>query len=216
MLFFGSWPLAVSVIVVFFLLLFRKPIEGLFGRMKRLGFGDKAIDLAEDRPQAVAEQQQELPVVNKDMVPADHAMPDTNEALAPVEQELRANLEKLSLPHDLERAWLVRGVANFRVAHAHEVTYRIILGSQIALLNAVNTGNSNIQTAHAIYDAATATVPDFYAHFDFDTWIKYPLGAHLLVEEAASPDQPRKLRITPIGKDFLRYMVTSGLPQKTT
>jgi hypothetical protein len=41
-----SWPVVFLLAIIAFLLLFRRPITELMGRARRLGYGDKSLDLS--------------------------------------------------------------------------------------------------------------------------------------------------------------------------
>jgi hypothetical protein len=112
---------------------------------------------------------------------------------------------------DVEKAWLIRAVAVWQVARAHEIVYRLILGSQISLLLQANTASPpNMDNARAMYDGAKTAYPNLYKGFSFEAWIRFAMNAGLLREEAIGIG-PSVLRITPWGQDFLHYLVQNSL-----
>jgi hypothetical protein len=207
----GSWPLALVICVIVFLAMFYRPIATLIGRAKRAGYGDKSIDFGESAAEA-QKKAEEPAAITADTVPAGHAMPPASEVYAPIEQEIRAAFANLKLPPELERAWLTRMVATLRVVHAHENVYRLIMGSQLTLLTRANTATPpDMEAAEALYDEAKAAFPDTYANFDFNNWFRYPVNVGLLRIDDGGLGRPTTLRITPAGRDFLHYLVASGL-----
>jgi hypothetical protein len=111
--------------------------------------------------------------------------------------DTREIVEKLELPHDLERAWLIRWLVVARFHREHEMTFRIILGSQIELLQLANTGvPPDMDGARAIFEKAKATYPDLYAGFSYEAWLNYPLNRGLARLDGA------RIRTTPIGQIF--------------
>jgi hypothetical protein len=56
-----------------------------------------------------------------------------------------------------------------------------------------------------MYETAKTAYPDIYKDFSFETWIRFPINAGLMREEATV------LRITPLGQDFLHYLVQNSL-----
>jgi hypothetical protein len=136
--------------------------------------------------------------------------PPPSLAIAPVEAEIDAALKTANLSHELERAWLIRTVALLRVARGHEIAYRLIVGSQLSLMLQANTANPpTMIQAQQIYDGAKKALPDLYQAFPFETWLHWPINSGLLKIESAGADQI--LRITPIGQDFLHYLIDNSL-----
>lgn len=211
-----SWPLALVVCVVIFLTMFRRPISGLIDRCRRLGFGDKSIDLSDSIPQTAAQQQQkqvEAPPTDiiSATVPAAHALPPTNELYIGIENEIREALATAKVPPEIEKAWILRGIAVARTERTHEIVYRTILGSQISLLLQANTVTPpNLDKAREIYEAAKSAFPAIYTSFSFESWISYPLHIGLLRCETDEKNS-QALIITLVGRDFLHYLVNTGL-----
>src|SRR5262249_1573960 len=106
---------------------------------------------------------------------------------------------------DVEKAWLIRAVAIFRVWAAHERTYRLITGSQLELLLRANTAPVKTDTARQMYETAKANHPNWYNDFAFETWVSFPMNVGFLREE------PSGLRITLLGQDFLHYLINNSL-----
>jgi hypothetical protein len=208
-----KWPVVFLICYFGSLFIFRMAFTGLVARAKRAVVGDKVIEF-ETQPEAIAEQQKKLEApatANRDTVPASHAMPPASPVYAPIEQQISDEFAKLKLPTDLERAWLTRGIAIFRVARAHEAIYRLILGSQITLLLQANSAPPDMVRARAIYDAAKEAFPDFYTNFDFDNWVGFPVNMGFLRLEDFGIERPAVLKITPLGQDFLHYLVSNSL-----
>lgn len=207
------WPLAVVVVFATFCLIFRKPIARLIERISRAGYGDKSIEFA--LPTSTAEQQKVIPapteVASAATVPAQAAAPPTSEVYAGIEKEIFDAIKSANFPPELERAWLVRGIAATRVARAHEIAYRLILGSQINLLLAANSSAPpDMEAVRAAYEAAKSSFPSVYENFSFDTWLNWPINSGLLMVDQSNPARSI-LRITPTGQDFLHYLVTNSL-----
>jgi len=207
-----AWPAAFLVAIVVFLLLFRRPITDLIGRTRRLGFGNKSIDLS-DAAQPAAEQQKTLNASPKapDPIPSTQVPPPPPSVpVAAIEAEIEAALRNVGLSQELQRAWLIRMVAVLRLARGHEIEYRLILGSQLGLLVQANSVTPpTMSQARQVYEAAKAANPELYRTFPFETWIHWPVSAGLLRVDTSGPEQ--LLRITPIGQDFLHYLVDNSL-----
>jgi hypothetical protein len=207
-----TWPLAFVLIALLLAVIFRTPVAALIGRIIRLKFGGHAIDLSRDGPTVAVEQQRDVPSAPRqpETVPASHAMPPPSPVYASIEEEVRRAVAAAAGPADLKEAWLIRAIAVHRVNHGHEMVYRIILGSQISLLLLANTNAPpDMQKARELYDAAKAAFPQLYEGFPFEMWVRYPINVGLAWLDSAAT--AARIKITPIGQDFLHYLVNNGL-----
>lgn len=99
------------------------------------------------------------------------------------------------------------------VLRTHDAIYRLIFGSQLGLLLQANTGAPpNMEQARTVYDNAATNFPDIYSDFSFDAWLDFPRRMGLVRIELVA-DRPALIRITPMGRDFLHYLVNSGLTE---
>ena len=97
------------------------------------------------------------------------------------------------------------------VQRIHEINYRLIVGSQLALMLKANTQEpTTVEKARAIYDAAKQQYPEIYQNFTFEAWSHWPVMAGLLRTEQP-PSGPFVYKITPAGRDFLHYLVDNSL-----
>jgi hypothetical protein len=209
------WAAALVIAVTVFLLIFRKSIAGLIDRTSRAGYGNKSIEFA--LPTNTAEQQKKAATptdaeVSVATVPAQAvAPPPASEAYAGIEKQIFDTLNTENYPRDLERAWLVRAITIARVWRAHEITYRLILGSQLNLLLAANSLTPpEVNAARAVYDSAKAAFPAVFENFSFDTWLNWPINSGLIKMDQTNPARSI-VRITPLGQDFLHYLVSNSL-----
>jgi hypothetical protein len=204
-----KWPVAALLGV----LVFRKGIETLLARIQRAALGSRSVDFAE--PAALAsEQQQQRQIANPtsgEAAGGEGPPPAPAPALRLMEEPIAAAVAASNTSEDIKRAWLIRGVAIARLERAHETTYRLILGSQIALLLQANIPIPfDADGARAIYDDAKARYPDLYKTFEFETWLNWPANSGLTIIERDTSNRSI-IKITEIGKDFLHYLVNMGL-----
>jgi hypothetical protein len=205
-----AWPLAAIVGVFLVALVFRGPISKLLGRITAFKYGDAAVETAAEAPRASIELQKEeqpaTPAGPIPTVPAAHAMPPAFPMLEQFERGTREELERLALPRELERAWLIRAWALADYRHAHEITFRTLLGSQINLLHAAaSVSPPDAQAARAIFDRAKVEYPALYEGFSYEMWLNYPVTRGLVHMDGA------RIRATLTGQDFLKYLVDFGL-----
>jgi hypothetical protein len=201
----NSWPLAVAICFLAALVILKLPLADLIGRIRSVKVGDHSVDASGD----VSEQQKRIETTGTTgsvTVPTTHALPPPSEVCAPLEQETRNAVAAANLPTDVERAWLIRAIAVTRVMRGHEMVYRVITGSQLDLMLKANSASPpNMDKAREIHDVAKSAFPDLYKEFSFETWVNFPIHSGLLREEASI------LRITPLGQDFLHYLINNSL-----
>ena len=109
-----KWPLTLIACLIVFFAFFRQSIDGLIGRIRRVGYGDKSVDLADDLQGTAVEQQKEVesPSAGSEMIPATHAMPPPNEVTAEIEAEIGTALRSASYSPNVEKAWLIRAISS--------------------------------------------------------------------------------------------------------
>jgi hypothetical protein len=211
---YAFWPLAVVVCVFGFFLIFRSSLSALIRGVRRASHGETSIEWSGD-PKTTAEQQVEAETSVKKaalpMVPASAALPPPTEVHSSIEQEIRTALGNSNLPIEVQREWLIRGLAVTRLERAHEVVYRLIFGSQLDMLVAANSlSPPDLAGAKQIYERTKAAFPDFYEKFSFELWLHFPIGVGLLTPPSPG-GSPANFRITPRGRDFLHYLVANSL-----
>jgi hypothetical protein len=120
-----------------------------------------------------------------------------------LEQEdiIRKDINALKIPQPELPDILIRHLAVTQLALRAEMIYRMIFGSQIELLRAVNEfGPRTKDEAKAFYDAATTQYPGL-APYRFEDYMNFLVTHGLLVQ------QDDKFAITTAGKEFLKYLV---------
>lgn len=209
-----KWPFVVLVLAVIALLVLKTPVSSLLSRVKRAAIGDKALDFTDSA--AIASEQQQKKQIEKPTVAeapsGELPPPPAPPALAAVEQSLVDALSASNASEEVKRLWLIRGIAVAKMERAHEITYRLIMGSQINLLLQANTGvPATMESARTIYDEAKKNFPAIYNTFDFDGWLTWMANTGLVKVESQGVAGAAKITITDIGKEFLHYLVSAGL-----
>lgn len=201
-----KWP-TVTVIA---LLMFRSAVTTLFSRAKSAAFGDKSVEFAEPTALAIEQKKQTVAVVEERPPSSELPPPPPPEAIVPFESRIRTALAESHASDDVKSQWLVRALAVAQIQRAHETSYRLILGSQIALLLKLNTGASVRKSdAREIYEQAKTNFPPIYENFSFSDWITWPKNVGLIALSDEADDG--LVAITPAAKDFLHYLVETGL-----
>ena len=80
--------------------------------------------------------------------------------------------------------------------------YYLIYGSQICLLQAANVGGATVESLKHYYDTAAQQFPYAYTNFTYEQYLAFFKTRELLVI-----NEDGGVQITPIGRDFLVYLV---------
>ena len=205
---FLIWP--VSGLIA--LLIFRGPISILISRAIRARHGETSVEFSDPASIAGEQKKSSANQITKDQPRQDEGPPPPpTEAIAPIENHTKNLVENSSSSIEVKLAWVIRGYAQERLNRIHEQNYRLILGSQLSLLLAANTAtNTHLTNAKQIYEAARLAFQEIYTNFAFDDWINWPKNAGLIAISNDNPSDP-VVSITPAGRDFMHYLVSSGL-----
>jgi hypothetical protein len=129
-----------------------------------------------------------------------------NTLIREVEERITTDLRQRNLLGAEAVPVLVRILAGMQIAFGFEETYRLIWGSQLSLLNYLNTQMDG-QPAEALrpfYTLAATQYPEAYNGYSFEAWLGF-LRDQLLVREDGG-----RLRITVRGREFLTYLTRMG------
>lgn len=194
---FLAWPAAVVILGIAAMLFFRKPLTQFIGRA--IEMGPKGIRAGSPTAQEVGTAVRPSP--------ADELLRAFDNALL-VQQEnyIRAELERLNITQVTERERvLIRLLAAVAIVSAFERTYSLIWGSQLGLLQFLNSaGTVAADVLRPLYDLAAATEPELYRNYSFDQWLGF-LEQSLLI---ARTDNTVSIMLQ--GREFLKYLLHQG------
>ncbi len=206
----ASWPIAVGVIAW----VFREPIKSMIDRVRQLsGFGGTAdftpADTISHRQSAEGSATASLPAL------ADtHNLPPPDPVFDILDGQLASVLEQhVQGGENVKLAWAIRQRSVSEATRIHETNYRLIFGSQIHALKALNVvGTSAVSEFEAFYETVRANPAWEAIHKDrtFDQWGQFLIDAAYVVLVEGS--DPQTVQITPFGKQFLQWMVHAGVP----
>jgi len=190
---------ALTFIIIFiaFFLIFRKKIVELLDRVKSISKDGVALGSKQQEAKTEADPQKE----------AEELMRQFDSALIrETEDIIKEELNKKSLLGVEGIPVLTRYVAALSIAHSFSETYRTIYGSQLNLLDYLNTQTSQPAAAlRSFYNSAVSQYPIYYTGYTFEQWLGF-LRDRLLIREDAS-----LLGITVRGREFLTHLTTTGL-----
>jgi hypothetical protein len=197
-----AWPIAAVVFGVIFLLLFRAQIAGFLTRVKSVG--RHGVSTLASAGQRSIEQQADAPT-SKEV--QDLLQTFDSPALLQQEQVLVADLQarRLDSTSDTTKV-LVRHLAKTRLALACELVYRLIFGSQIALLKSINTMGGSMSEAdvHQFYETVVSANPNIFPADRPEPYLNF------LVRQGLLFPQDGHFLITDFGREFLVWLAQTG------
>jgi hypothetical protein len=176
---------------------------------RAIGRFESAINRTLDRLKKAGPAEFELPAANqietsvKPPSSSDSAALAIPAAVARMELNLRQSLADIA-PSEHENH-LLRLTAIAQLAWVFEVLNALIYGSQLALVQALNSTVMTVDQARVVYKHAVQVHPELYANYAFHSWLQWLVGTARFVEQ--NGDQ---LSITEEGREFLKYLISRG------
>ncbi len=191
------YAIALLILGVTFLIMFRKQISEIFPRLKTIGPAGATLSEGQKGALEGTDPRREAESLIRQL---------DSELVREVEDNIKVELAKKNLTGPEVVPVLTKYFAVAYIEYLFLNIYRIIFGSQINLLDFLNTqdGQSR-ETLKIFYDLAADQYADFYKNYPYDQWLGYLLGQVLLREDNGI------LRITIRGREFLLYLTRSGL-----
>ncbi len=174
--------------------------------------GEAAIEVAEQQASSKNPADAELLATMGDGASTTAALPSTEPKMAPasrvgiqiLEDELSAMVEALEA--DTRTPVLIRALAETRLRAGHEYVYNRIFGSQIVALKTLNQrGSISEADARREFEPLKTLYPDVYEKYSFEAWNGW------LQRMGLVRYQNGFFEITALGRDFLMYLVETGL-----
>ena len=195
---FIAWPVAVFLFSVFFVILFRRSIHELIGRIREVS--RDGIKAGSEHPQkgAVATP----PDADKLMRAFDSVVLQQQEEA--IQNDLhRKGLTDKSKTIDI----LVRHLAATQLNLYFEKVNSVIWGSQIHLLQELNSKTLPVPAESLLpfYEIAAKKYPKPYEDYTFEDYLRYLQVNGLVVINEGSDYQ-----ITELGSEFLQYLAKTG------
>lgn len=189
-----SLPAAILLIALFFFLLFRKQIIALINRIKGIKVpGGVSLDLVEQRSTPEVNPRTEAELLMRQF---------DNVLILQTEENIRADFRQKNLLGVEGIPVLIRYTAALSIAYNFLDIYRIIFGSQIRLLDHLNTQQGQpIEALRVFYDSGASLYPEY----SFEQWVGYLRGQSLI------NDNNGLISITLKGREFLVFVTQLGL-----
>lgn len=188
-------PGTIVVIALIFMLVFRKPIARMIGRVKKIGKGGFELDAEQaknETPQSPAKTADDL-IRGID-----------SQLVREIEDAVKPQLDGMSDPEKIKA--LSRLFAASLWGYMATNTYRLIFGSQISAIEFLNANQAIPRDSlRTFYAAAVTQYPDFYQSYSYDQWLGF-LESQMLIRHDVG-----LIGITVRGQEFLHHLVRDNL-----
>ncbi len=134
------------------------------------------------------------------------------EVVQAIEADIRAHLARMHFELDTTETTeiLIRNLAVAQAIGAAERTYRLIFGSQLSLLRALNVGPPQTDSEmRSFYERAKRKNPKFYGSYSYEEWRGFLLNQTLI----AHVEDRDAYRISGRGRDLLEWITGQGLSE---
>jgi hypothetical protein len=207
-----AYPLVVLILGLVGMVLFKRPLSNLINRSHKLGLG--GLEASASPPQQMtAESSSTITAVEagtKTFEEFQQAMSQYRYPTAVQKvEEFRREVSLESVTHDQLLTIVTEMAGYVMMTVDFERIYTLIFGSQIALLaelNGVFAIGSTRARARAFYDHTSSETPGIFENFSFEQWLGFLTANGLVTLE----HNGEILKITGVGRDFLRYLVQAG------
>jgi hypothetical protein len=192
------WPVAIVIICYIFMRIFRPSIEALLGRVREIG--PSGLKATPNQVQGSAD-------VKK--MPIDELMKEfENPLLKEREVAIHNDLDKRGISNDADKLrFLTRYLAVTQLSLTFEIVYQLIWGSQIYILEHLNTirmGDSSVNIKENFYDDAVKRYPAYFTNYSYENYIGFLKNSGFVTEQNGN------LLITTAGVEFLQYLARTG------
>ena len=158
---------AIAAVLIFiaFFILFHKQIIGLFPRIKSIGKGWIALDSEQQKSKAEVDPQKEAESLMRQF---------DNALIREFEDIIKEEFNKKKLLGVEGVPVLIRSIAALSIAYAFSETYRVIWGSQLSLLDYLNTQLSQpVVALRGFYNLGATQYPLYYTAYSFEQWLGF-------------------------------------------
>ena len=190
-----KWPLLVLVIV----LIVKKPIVDLISRITKIGLPGTTFE-AQQQQSSEKEEQKQVSNVDRALgIFRDETLEKFKKAVLEETQ-----LDKIPLDKDKVSQLLNYSIVIYIIKH-YDSIYSSIYGSQLAILQQLNTNSSETENSiRRYYDNVAKNFPKVYDDYAYDEYLGFLYSHSLIVKNGD------KIAITNNGIDFLKYLIETG------
>ncbi|MCZ6704256.1 MAG: hypothetical protein O6940_14605 [Ignavibacteria bacterium] len=201
-----AWPVTVIILAI----MFYKHINKLIDRIKKVkavGFGAQFLP-----NQSTPKEKSPIDIVTKEgpSTEVDEVLSIFSvETIESADKNVKqySGIESIKSPEDRERALLKYSKLVYLALQFKRI-YQDIFGSQIKILQKLNSSNNETKESLKVYyeKARSANPNKGYENYSYDPYLQYLFGENLI-----QLNSDGKITITNIGQDLLTYINKSRL-----
>lgn len=180
-----AWPLVVMIGLV----LFRKQIAWFIERIEKVGKDGIQMTSAKDQEAALTKVSANSENILK---------PYVNPLLIEQANILKRELDSKNINPSEREEILLNALASNQIVLVFERTYHLIFGSQISLLQRLNSGEIEFKQ---VFEQAKSKYPQLYSGYTLEEWLGFLISSFLIRNDNG------KIGITVRGKEFLKYLI---------
>jgi len=202
------WPITVFLLVLIIILLLKKPLVAMVSTIKKISYGKTVAEMSQGIPHKDGDNKLlDNGAANKDILRADQILgllsqPTTENLKIWVDNESKVN-EPSEPGARFER--LYKYTEALYLILVFERAYSQIFGSQIFILECLNSDIESKEHLKRYYDSAVDQNRDFFKTYSYDEYFDF-----LVKREFVMLHENDYYRITAFGRDFLKWIVESG------
>jgi hypothetical protein len=196
-----AWPAVVVVLVIFFVVMFRQQIARLISRGRKIGVAGASFEMDSDAAALEAASAQARIVAAEVF----EGIADSV-YLASRRKQLEEALSGRGLVGAEREKYLIRGMSLVGAAWDHEVTYRLVFGSPLTLLQQLTAGALSRDILLRGF-AFVQEEDDWHKGRTVDEWLQF-----LVTREVIQLREGGAAEITLKGRDFLKYLIDAAIP----
>lgn len=193
----ASWPIGLLLA----LWIFRPEIKHLLSRVRTIKGAGVEAELHADTQQQEATAVAVAPAFGNEYPPPHPVFSGMDEAArAIIDQSIAGDLDK-------KFAWAIRMRSISEAYRIHEANYRVIFGSQIRALRALNViGRGKVSDFERYFEEVKISAESASLHEDrtFEQWGEFLVQAGYVAEAEGSDGS--EVQITPFGQQFLLWL----------
>lgn len=196
-----EWIIGACVVAIAFMLIFRKQISDLFPRIKSISNSGVTLGDAQKNSSVEVDPRKEAEDLIRQL---------DSDLIRETENLIKIELGKKNLLGPEAVPVLLRYFAALYIEYMFLHLYRIIWGSQIALLDYLNTQDGRtVDELKIFYEIGASQYPKGYINYSYNQWLGFLKDQVLLREDNGM------IRVTVRGREFLLYLTRSGLIRNT-
>jgi hypothetical protein len=199
-----AWPITL----VFVLLFFKSEIRTLIPRLKKASLSGVELNDEAEKQSDTTKLVANLSNISSDKLTQFEGIHRTK-AMTELELSLKADLKKIADQNNFDSEktidYVINRLAMERLLKQFDYIYRGIFGSQLSFIYKLKSSDLSKNNARKFFDEANNQDTEFYKGYTFSKWINYLKNMNLIHESNS------KFIITPVGIDFLQYMLDNAL-----